>query len=62
MNRYVPLIKQTKKQQKAYHSAQRNSWGAVRPVTRIAENRKAYDRARSKRDCIERRNARSDDE
>ena len=55
MNRYVPLTKQTKKRQKAYHGARRNSWGSVRPVTRIVESRKAYDRTRSKRECLERR-------
>lgn len=54
MNRYVPLNKQTKKQQKAHHSARRNSWGAVHPVTRIAESRKAYDRAREKKERRER--------
>ena len=53
MRRYVPLNKQTKKQQKAYHSAQRNTWGAVRPVTRIVESRKAYNRAVAKKEYLE---------
>ena len=55
MKRYVPLAKQTRKRQKEYHSAQRNSWGAISPVTRIIESRKAYDRSRAKRECLERR-------
>ena len=51
MDRYVPLNKQTKKLQKARHSAMRNTWGTVRPVTRIVESRKAYDRARARKEC-----------
>ena len=53
MNRYIPLNKQTKKQQKAYHSVQRNTWGTIRPVTRIVNSGKAYDRAREKKVCRE---------
>ncbi len=40
----IPLQKQTKKQQKAHHLLKRGSWGNVSPVTRVAENKKAYRR------------------
>ena len=53
MKRYIPLNKQTKKQQKAHHAAQRNTGGAVRPVTRIVESRKAYNRAGARKECRE---------
>ena len=53
MNHYVPLNKQTKKQQKAHHAAQRNTWGEVRPVTRIVESRKAYNRSEARKECRE---------
>ena len=53
MKRYIPLNKQTKKQQKAHHATQRNTWGAVRPVTRIVESRKAYNRAGARKECRE---------
>lgn len=51
MDRFIPLNKQTKKRQKVYHSAQRGTWGAVQPVTRIVRSRKAYDRSKTRRDC-----------
>lgn len=54
MNHFVPLENRTKKQQETYHRARRNTWGTVRPVTRIVESRKAYDRASEKKKCGER--------
>ena len=50
MCRFVPLEKQNKKQQKAYHKRQRRDWGGLSPVTRREENSKAYRRCRRKRE------------
>ena len=41
MQKLVPLNKQSKKAQRAYHSKQRGSW--------YVPNKKAYDRNRAKR-------------
>lgn len=48
MKQAVPLGKQSKRAQKEYHSARRGSWYGLSPVTRVAPNRKAYDRKRTK--------------
>ncbi len=48
MNRYVPLDKRSKKAQKAFHSGQRRTWGAINPVTRSVPNGKAYNRKKEK--------------
>ena len=50
MNRFIPLNKQTKKQQKKHYSTQRSDWGTISPVTRIVNNGKAYNRAKAKQD------------
>lgn len=46
--RFVPLKKQSKRAQKAYHDKQRSSWNGVVPVTRAIPNKRAYDRNRAK--------------
>lgn len=48
--RFVELEKQSKRQQKEHHAAQRGSWNGVNPVSRIIPNKKAYDRKRTKSD------------
>lgn len=48
MKPFVPLEKQSKKQQRAYHLARRGSWGEVNPVTRKPPNPKAYRRKQSR--------------
>ncbi len=48
MQNMIPLHKQSKKAQRAYHSRQRGSWSGVKPVTRVLPNGKAYDRKRMK--------------
>ena len=48
MARFVPLSKQSKKKQKAYHRQARGDWGEVRPVTRVIESGKRYVRAKAK--------------
>jgi hypothetical protein len=45
--KYIPLQKQSKRAQKAYHAARRGDWGAVSPVTRVPPNPKAYNRKKS---------------
>ena len=50
MLKTIPLTKQSKKQQRAYHAAKRGSWNGVNPVTRVVPNKKAYDRNRVKRE------------
>ena len=45
---FVPINKQSKKAQKAYHSLQRSTWGILNPATRTMPNGKAYDRKKQK--------------
>ena len=45
---FVPISKQTKKAQKAYHSAQRSTRGILNPATRTMPNGKAYNRKKQK--------------
>jgi len=46
--KFIPLEKRTKREQKEYHSNQRRDWGTLNPVTRKVENGKAYSRKKSK--------------
>ena len=48
MDRYVPLSKKSKKEQKKFHAMQRRTWGDLSPVTRTVPNGKAYNRKRMK--------------
>lgn len=50
MKQMVPLNKQSKKNQKEYHTRQCGSWYGVSPVTRCVPNGKAYDRNRIKQE------------
>ena len=50
MLKTIPLKKQSKKQQRAYHAAKRGSWNGVSPVTRVVPSKKGYDRNRVKRE------------
>ena len=45
----VPLNKQSKKRQRAYHAAKRGDWNGVSPVTRVVPSKKVYDRRRAGR-------------
>lgn len=49
MEKFVPLEKRSKKEQKAYHARQRGSWNGINPVTKIVPNKKAYNRKRRPR-------------
>ena len=59
MDKYIPLNKKSKKEQKKYHLKQRNTWG-MNPVTRIVPNGKGYDRNKLK--AAERKNSRRYDD
>jgi len=54
MKAVVPISKQSKREQKAYHSKQRNTWEGISPVTRMVPNKRSYDRKRERQ--MERRN------
>ena len=44
--KFVPLKKQSKKAQRAYHLRSRKDWGEIRPVTRVVKSAKTYSRSR----------------
>ena len=44
----IPLAKQSKKKQKQYHAQKRGTWEGISPVTRVAPDKKKYDRNREK--------------
>lgn len=46
--KYVPIEKQSKKAQRAYHNAQRGDWNGVNPVSRVVASKKAYNRKKLK--------------
>ena len=50
MDKFIPISKQTKKQQKEYYSKHRNTWNGLNPVTRTVPNGKGYDRNKQKQD------------
>lgn len=47
--RYIPLEKRSKREQKECHTSKRGNWGDVNPVTRKTPNLKAYNRKKSER-------------
>ena len=49
MEKYIPLNKKSKKEQKKFHAMQRVTWG-MNPVTRTVPNGKGYDRNRQKKE------------
>ena len=44
MDKFVSVNKQSKSARKAANSAQRKTWGALNPITRVPPNPKAYNR------------------
>ena len=48
MNKYIPLSKKSKKEQRKFHAMQRNTWNGLNPVTRTVPNGKAYNRKKLK--------------
>ena len=51
--KFIPLNKRSKKEQREYHAAQRKDWGTQDPATRKMPNQKAYNRKKSKQRRIE---------
>ena len=47
--KFVPYEKLSKKSRRALELSRRGDWGALSPVTRKAENPKAYNRAKAKK-------------
>lgn len=50
--KYVAYMKQSKKNRRAQDLKRRKTWGNVCPVTRRAESKKAYCRARARQDVL----------
>ena len=48
MRSFVPLDKQSKRQQREYYSRQRNTWNGVKPVTKAVPSKVGYDRKKTK--------------
>jgi len=48
MDRFIPIEKRSKKEQKKFHSMQRSTWNGLNPVTRTVPNGKGYDRKKQK--------------
>ena len=50
MQKMIPLDKQSKKNRRAYHAAQRGTWNGVNPVSLMKPSGKTYDRNHIKRE------------
>jgi hypothetical protein len=48
MEKFIPFEKLSKKEKRARHLSKRGGWGAISPVTRKAENPKAYNRKKAR--------------
>ena len=48
MDRYIPLSKKSKKEQRKFHAMQRRTWDGLNPATRTVPNGKAYNRKKQK--------------
>lgn len=44
MKNFVPYAKMSKKQQKAVNATKRGSWGLVKPIIKVKESAKVYNR------------------
>ena len=42
--KFIPLEKQSKKQQKKFHARRRRNWNGLKPTTRVVKSKKVYDR------------------
>ena len=58
MNNFVPLGKQSKRQQREFYRQRRKDWGELSPVTRVVKDKNAYRRTKIKE--AERRALRQD--
>lgn len=46
--KHIPMEKRSKREQRAFHAAQRGSWNGINPVSRVVPDRKKYDRKKYK--------------
>ena len=53
MEKFIPYAKLSKKKKRELDKARRGGWGALNPVTRRAENPKAYNRQKARRRSFE---------
>ncbi len=53
MKKVIPLKKQSKKAQKAFHVKQRGSWNGLSPATQVVPSKKVYERKKTKPTKIE---------
>jgi len=51
--KFIPLDKRTKREQKNYHALHRRDWGVLNPATKKIENAKAYNRKKSKQSSLD---------
>lgn len=51
--KYVPLDKQSIKDQRKYHARLRREWNGLKPVTRVVKSKKVYDRKKIQKPTIE---------
>lgn len=48
MEKFIPVAKRSKAEQKKFYRSQRGTWNGISPVTRMVPNGKAYSRAKEK--------------
>ena len=44
VGRWVPLKKQSKKEQRKFHARSRRDWNGLKPTTRVVKSKKVYNR------------------
>lgn len=47
-DKFIPKEKLSKKKRKELNTQKRNSWSEIKPVTRLVESKKCYNRQREK--------------
>lgn len=47
-DKFIPKEKLSKKKRRELDNQKRNSWGEIKPVTRLVESKKRYNRQREK--------------
>ena len=47
-DKFIPKEKLSKKKRKELNTQKRNSWGEIKPVMRLVESKKGYNRQREK--------------
>ena len=51
--KFIPYTKLSKKKRKERDGEKRNTWDGISPVTRVAPDKKKYDRRREKRNAFD---------